>query len=91
MGCTPKAEIAQPATAEPTEVIAATQAPLILTPESTAAPITLTVWFPDDLLPINDDTLNALIEAELTEYASLENGTQIEIRRKATRDVGGIM
>lgn len=91
LGCAPKAEIAQPETAEPTEVIAATQVPLILTPESTAAPVTLTVWFPDDLLPINDDTLNALVEAELTEYASLENGTQIEIRRKATRDVGGIM
>jgi ABC-type glycerol-3-phosphate transport system substrate-binding protein len=91
-GCAPEAETAQPATTVPTETIAATQPPSTPTLDPTAAaPITLTVWFPDDLLPINDDTLNALVEAEITEFASLENGVRVEIRRKATRDVGGIM
>ena len=91
-GCAPESESAQSATAAPTETVASTQEPATPTPEPTAAaPVILTVWFPDDLLPINDDTLNALLEAEITEFASLENGVQVEIRRKATRDIGGIM
>lgn len=90
--CMSDQQRAQPATVEPTETVTVAQTPSTATPEPVvAAPITLTVWFPDDLLPINDDTLNALIEAELTEFASLENGIQIEVRRKTTRDVGSIM
>jgi ABC-type glycerol-3-phosphate transport system substrate-binding protein len=92
IGCAPKVETAQSATAAPTETVAATQDAATPTPEPTAStPITLTVWFPDELLPINDDTLNALLDAEITEFASLENSVQVEIRRKATRDIGGIM
>lgn len=84
--------MAQSTMAVPIETIPATPTAAIPTPvAATPAPMTLTIWIPDDLLPLNDGILNAMLEAEITEFAALENGGKIVIRRKAARDIGGIM
>ncbi|MBK8134511.1 MAG: extracellular solute-binding protein [Chloroflexi bacterium] len=54
-------------------------------------PRTLVIWIPDQLLPANDETLNALLENEINEFITVEDGVQVEIRRKTSQDVGGVM
>lgn len=92
VGCSPAREQAQPSTVTPTATVAATAVPASPTPDVILTePVTLTIWFPEDLMPLNDDSLNAVLEAEINEYASVDDDVRIELRRKTSSDVGGIM
>lgn len=92
VGCAPVVESAQLATATLTPTTAPTVIPATPTPEPTSpGPTTLTIWFPDDLLPLQDETLSTVLQSEINEYATFEDRVQIELRRKTSADVGGIM
>jgi ABC-type glycerol-3-phosphate transport system substrate-binding protein len=91
-GCEPAVEQAQPSTVTPSATAASTATLETPTPAPTAAgPLTLTIWFPDELLPQGDDTLSAVLEAEINEYTAVDAEVRIELRRKSSEDVGGIM
>jgi len=55
---------------------------------STPEPVSLIVWLPDVLFPLDDDSLSALLTAEVNEF-STQSDVQIELRRKKPDDVGG--
>ncbi len=57
---------------------------------STPEPVSLMVWLPDVLFPLEDDSLSALLTAEVNEF-STQYDIQIELRRKKPDDVGGIL
>lgn len=92
VGCQPSSAAVTPtasATVSPTS--APTNQPILpTTTPSTPEPLTLVVWLPDELYPIEDDALSAILGAEVTEF-SAQAGVQIELRRKKSDDVGGIL
>lgn len=91
--CAPALESAQAVTQTSTVTEApVTAAPVTPTPQVTPAePLKLVLWIPENILPPDDETLNALFEAEINEYLSGVGDLQIDVRRKTAQDVGGIM
>ncbi|MBC8098496.1 MAG: hypothetical protein H7Y11_03570, partial [Armatimonadetes bacterium] len=78
------AAVQAPATAEiavTLEVVPATPAPLV---------DTLTIWLPDAIAPADDVALSAALDVLITDYALVEPSVNIEVRRKAAFEAGGI-
>jgi ABC-type glycerol-3-phosphate transport system substrate-binding protein len=70
-------------------------APATATTQPTLEPvdelIRLRIWVPDRLAPLDDTALLSVLQAEANEFVTSENNVQIEIRRKRSQDIGGIM
>lgn len=87
---------AQPTTVEPTlEPIPTAGETVIPSPEvaSTETPqvMTLTVWIPDRIAPVDDAAVSDALQAMINEYNNSQSGVVVTIRRKRAQDVGGIM
>lgn len=95
-GCAPSLESVQAITQTAAPTTAATETPDTPTPQPTptitpVGPSTLVIWIPEALLPDNDESLTALLDAEVNEFITVEENVQVDIRRKTTNTVGGIM
>lgn len=87
----PEAALAEQAVATPTPAATATIAPTAAPTAETPEPATLTIWFPDTLLPANADAVAAIVEADVAEFSNTQDGVTVELRRKVEGDVGGIL
>ncbi|MBK9122402.1 MAG: extracellular solute-binding protein [Chloroflexi bacterium] len=88
---TPEAAPAEQAVATPTSAATPTVTPTASPTAETPEPTTLTIWFPDTLLPANADAVAAIVEADIAEFSNTQDGIVVDLRRKAESDVGGIM
>ena len=71
--------------------------PMTETPTPVSSPVatvvnqpSLTIWWPDVLMPTVEDQPLPLYE-QLEAFAQTENGVQVKVRVKRVSDVGGIM
>lgn len=90
-GTPQEAAPAEQAVATPTPAATATATPTVSPTGETPEPTTLTIWFPDTLLPANADAVAAIVEADIAEFSNTQGGIIVDLRRKAEGDVGGIM
>jgi ABC-type glycerol-3-phosphate transport system substrate-binding protein len=66
--------------------------PTATAPESTPeGPMTLSVWWPEPLGPVNNDDASLLLSDQVDNFQSSQTDVQIEIRLKKPEDVGGIL
>ncbi|HEX2907116.1 MAG TPA: extracellular solute-binding protein [Phototrophicaceae bacterium] len=76
----------------PTFALATSTPPLALTPEVTAAaPVTLTIWWPEPLAPVGDVEVAAVLSQQTNTFEATYTDVIVESRLKKPGDVGGIM
>ncbi len=93
VGCVPLPLPPQPPTSEaltPVPVVTETPTAVPSVVPTTMNQPSLTIWWPDVLMPTQDDQPLPLYE-HLVAFAQTENGVSVKVRIKRVSDVGGIM
>jgi len=81
----------QAASATPQSTIAPGRDPRAVgSPSATAAVLTLTIWGPDSMAPLNDVPGGAVLAAQLDAFAKAQRGWQVRYVRKKPYGQGGI-
>lgn len=63
-----------------------------LTPEATPlGEITLSVWWPEPLAPVNQDTVQALLSQQISDFEAAQSDVHVALRLKKSDGVGGIL
>ncbi|MBC8170250.1 MAG: extracellular solute-binding protein [Anaerolineae bacterium] len=74
-------------TEEPTPLLIPTTRPVTV-----EAPLTtLVIWLPEILAPVADETILELFNTQIQDFVASETNLQVEVRRKRSQDVGGIL
>lgn len=91
----------QPTEVAETEEAIQTPAALVITPttlvpastvEATASvPVTLNVWWPEPLAPIDNQDAADLLSEQISAFQAANNDIAVDFRLKKAQDVGGIM
>ncbi len=94
VACT--AQSAQPTGVVITEIIntpqpVATAAPSATTEPTAAGPVTLSVWWPEPLAPIDNGDAADLLSEQISAFQSSNRDISVDFRLKKAQDVGGIM
>ncbi len=91
--CQPQAQLSNTVTPDPSEA-PTTTAVVQTTPEITASvsePQSFVVWMPDQLFPSDNADAVTILENQINSFAATEEDVTIELRRKSSQDVGGIL